>query len=574
MKMRYVFIATALVGAAVVGDLSSPARADDVSQDETTYVVLAESADTLAAAETAVVAAGGTVVERNEAVGMLTVVSTDATFATDVRGVAGVAGVATDRSIGEAPKQLDPADQELVDAVANETVAPASRSRQHGNRKVEPLAPLQWDMQMIGATTDGSYAEQRGTHRVLVGVIDTGIDGNHPDIKPNFSYRLSRNFVTDRADLGDGDVCEHPSCVDPVDEDDDGHGTHVAGTIGAALNGRGMAGVAPGVTLVNIRAGQDSGYFLLENTVNALTYAADIGVDVVNMSFYVDPWLFNCPDNPADSPEQQAEQRTIIEAMQRALGYARSHGVTLVAALGNSHLNYDDLGSIVDDSSPDFPWQTAYDRPVTPGCADLPTMGDGVIGVSALGPSTTKADYSNWSATYGEVSAPGGWYRDGFGTPQFQSPDNLILAPYPTNVALANGDIDPVTGESLSPFVIRDCVGSSCAYYQYLQGTSMAAPHATGVAALIVSEYGKQDRRHGFGLAPDTVAQILYDTATKTPCPDNPVIDYTAVGRDASYTATCVGTADLNNIYGHGIVSAINAVDDDHGHGHGHGHDD
>ena len=57
--------------------------------------------------------------------------------------------------------------------------------------------------------------------------------------------------------------CEFPSCVDPVGWDDDGHGTHVAGTIAAALNGFGVSGVAPNVTLVNIRGGQDSGYFFL-----------------------------------------------------------------------------------------------------------------------------------------------------------------------------------------------------------------------------------------------------------------------------------------------------------------------
>ena len=46
---------------------------------------------------------------------------------------------------------------------------------------------------------------------------------------------------------------------------------------------------------MNVRAGQDSGYFFLGPTVDALTYAADAGIDVVNMSFYVDPWLYNCP---------------------------------------------------------------------------------------------------------------------------------------------------------------------------------------------------------------------------------------------------------------------------------------
>ena len=98
--------------------------------------------------------------------------------------------------------------------------------------------------------------------------------------------------------------CEYAGCVDPADVDDNGHGTHVAGTIGAALNGFGVSGVAPDVDLVNVRGGQDSGYFFLGPVVNALTYSGDVGLDVVNMSFYVDPWLYNCEGGaPEDSPE-------------------------------------------------------------------------------------------------------------------------------------------------------------------------------------------------------------------------------------------------------------------------------
>jgi lantibiotic leader peptide-processing serine protease len=68
--------------------------------------------------------------------------------------------------------------------------------------------------------------------------------------------------------------------------DEDGHGTHVAGLVAAALNGLGTAGVAPKVTLVNIRAGQDSGFFFLQATVDAMVYAGLVGIDVINMSFF------------------------------------------------------------------------------------------------------------------------------------------------------------------------------------------------------------------------------------------------------------------------------------------------
>src|SRR5919199_6563666 len=203
-------------------------------------------------------------------------------------------------------------------------------------------------MRQIGATPTGSYARQQGKRSVLVGVIDTGIDGTHPDVAPNFDAADSHNFVTDNPVI-DG-PCEVASCVDPANQDDDGHGTHVASTIAAPINGLGIAGVAPGVRVANLRAGQDSGFFFLQPTLEAITYAGDIGVDVINMSFFVDPWLFNCVDNPADSPAERTEQRVIRTATQRAINYALRHGVLPIAAEGNEAT---DLGHpTVDDTSP------------------------------------------------------------------------------------------------------------------------------------------------------------------------------------------------------------------------------
>jgi subtilisin family serine protease len=61
----------------------------------------------------------------------------------------------------------------------------------------EPFADKQWDMRMIDATPSGSYRVNQGRRGVLVGIIDSGIDGNHPDLRANFNRRLSRNFTTD-----------------------------------------------------------------------------------------------------------------------------------------------------------------------------------------------------------------------------------------------------------------------------------------------------------------------------------------------------------------------------------------
>ena len=94
----------------------------------------------------------------------------------------------------------------------------------------------------------------------------------------------------------------------------------------------------------------------------------------------------------------------------------------------------------------------------------------------------------------------------------------------------------------------------------------MASPHAVGVAALIVSRYGHPDpQRGGLELLPHQTEKILTRTATPHACPTPPVLDYTNVGRPPAYTATCVGTAEENSIWGAGIVDALTAVTDRNG---------
>ncbi len=559
---RVIFFAACVAAIAAV---VSPATAAPQRLAPTkSYVVLYDDATSLASARLAVRAAGGFLVSENRRVGVATATSSSPTFAADLARQGVVRGVARNKPVGyNAPavrqrrsgEQLTAAERASVRGFKTRAAAPVA---------AEPLAGRQWDMAMINATAAGSYAIEPGNRGVLVGVIDTGIDGFHPDIAPNFDAALSRNFTVD-VPLVDGDCAAEAdgSCNDPANVDENGHGTHVAGTIASPLNGLGMAGVAPNVRLVNLRAGQDSGFFFLQPSVDALTYAADNGVDVVNMSYFIDPWLYNCSGNPADSATQQLEQRTIIEATTRALQYARKNGVTLIAAAGNEHTDMDN--PTVDTISPDFPPGTEYTRAVNNSCLTMPTEGPNVVSVGSVGPSTTKADYSNWGAEGVDVTAPGGYFRDLFGTPAYRTEATQILGPYPLNVAREEGTLNP-DGTPNTPFVVRDCQGTTCAYYQYIQGTSMASPHAVGVAALIVSRYGRPDPNHGgLELVPNQTEKILMRTATPHPCPTPPVLDYTNVGRPASYTATCVGTAAENNIWGTGIVNALTAVTDRNG---------
>jgi subtilisin family serine protease len=332
-KLLTVAAATLLVaGSVLTAPLMATAKpAAPVASD---YVVLMKGTTVDTRARAAIEAAGGSITKVDDKLGYAYVSTQRSDFATVVARSPSVAGAARERVIGKAPALVRARSSDIERLTGQRgagNVAPLADAPAAG--AAEPLARYQWDMRQIGATTTGSYAKDVGSKKVRVGIIDTGVDGTHPDIAPNFDATLSHNFVVDKPDI-DG-PCEHPSCVDPADEDDDGHGTHVASTIGAPINGLGIAGVAPDVDLVNIRAGQDAGYFFLQPTLEALEYAGDIGVDVVNMSFYTDPWLYNCVDNPADSPAEQTEQRVIRTATQRALNYAVNHGVLPIAALGN-----------------------------------------------------------------------------------------------------------------------------------------------------------------------------------------------------------------------------------------------
>lgn len=574
LKMRSIAAASVLA-IGITALAASPAGAVGAGSDaEHEYVVLFAQGVSSADARAAVEAAGGTVVSENDEVGVATV-RAGSGFAEAAAAQPAIEGTAGNRIIGDVPEMHAASGQaKKADAAEHETkVAPGhAKSQTPSETEAEPLAELQWDMQQIGATADGSYAWQQGSKGVRVGIIDTGVDGSHPDIAPNFDAELSRNFTVDIPYDANGDPVDGPcedepdqSCTDPADVDEDGHGTHVASTIGSPINGLGIAGVAPNVSLVNLRAGQDSGYFFLQPSIDALTYAGDNGIDVVNMSYYVDPWLFNCTDNPADSPADQAEQQTIITAMQRALDYARGHGVTLIAAAGNEAIDY--TKPMVDETSPDFadvPGEVAYARDLVDpdACVSMPAEGTGVISVSSTGISERKAYYSSYGNGYIDVAAPGGDVYDTEGGTRDVTKG--ILAAYPQSLAEANGEIDE-NGDPTVDYVVKSCdEGGTCAYYQYLQGTSMASPHAVGVAALIVSQYGAADpKQGGLRMNPNAVENKLLKTATDMSCPtpaDFTYVRHTPAGATVTDTHTCESSKKTDGFYGAGIVDALAAV--------------
>lgn len=389
----------------------------------------------------------------------------------------------------------------------------------------EPLSPCQWDMRAISATPTGSYAVNRGKG-ARVGVMDTGIDLTNTDIMPNVDLAASCVFLystTPTADPAEqvtpGD-CSNKAAL----QDLAGHGTHTAGTIAAPINGTGIAGVAPEATIVVLKAGTAEGYFFTQSVVDALRYAGDQRLDVVSMSFFADPWLFNCRNDQ--------EQKAIIRAISDAARYAQQRGVVLVAAAGNDGIDMNH--PVTDEISPDFPPGAAVSRPVNNSCVVMPTEIPGVVVVTATGAENLLA----WYSTYGnvtDVTAPGG---SRYQTPTFDSSRGRVLSTYSSTAS-------DLALEASIGRLVHDPAGN---YYAWLNGTSMAAPHAAGVAALIRAAHP--------GMSRNAVVAMLRSTATGQPCPAalDPGVEF--FGAPVQF---CAGGTGNNNFYGKGLVNALAA---------------
>ncbi|MFD8719629.1 S8 family serine peptidase [Streptomyces sp. NPDC059629] len=435
---------------------------------------------------------GGTVVVSYDRIGVIVVHSANPDFGAAMRAVRGVQSAGATRT---AP--LSAAGTTDEGAVQVLSKAEAAKVEQRSMTGQEPLEADQWDLRAIGA--DKAAAIDPGSRSVTVGIIDTGVDDTHPDIAPNFSASQSANCVSGKADTTYGSWRPADSAHY--------HGTHVAGEIAAARNGIGVAGVAPGVKVASITVAQPDStqLFYPESVVCAFVFAADHGIQITNNSYYVDPWLYNCMDDP--------DQRAIVDAVNRAQLYAQSSGTLNVAAAGNSN---DDLDShaLVDDSSPDD--STATPRTVDPHeCFDVPTQLPGVVTVSAVGVNDTKSYYSSYGLGVIDVAGPGG---DKYQIPDTPSKNGRILSTLPND------------------------------QYGFLQGTSMATPHVAAVAALL-----KSGHPHA---GPAQLQALLKAEADNPGCPAGP---YDGDG-DGVVDAACAGGKHINGFYGAGVVDALRAV--------------
>ncbi|MER7730467.1 S8 family serine peptidase [Streptomyces erythrochromogenes] len=420
-------------GSAASAPAAAPQAAAPSSQSATwvagtrAYLVITAPGDTTAV-RNAVTANGGTVFQYYDAIGVITAHSASASFAATMRGVSGVQQVGATRTSDVPADAYNPA------LPAN----PAQSTTPSGE-------PVRADMTQIKA--DQAWAVTTGSASVKVGILDTGVDDQHQDLAPNFNAADSASCAYGKPDTRTG-----------AWRDVGTHGTHVAGTVAAAKNGKGVIGVAPGVKISSVRIAEpNSSLFFAENTVCGFMWAGDHGFKVTNNSYYTDPWQFNCPDN--------ADQAAIIEGVKRAQEYAEGKGSLQVAAAGNSNLDL--ANKTTDTESPND--STPVTRTITNACLDIPTELPGVVTVSAMG-TTAKASYSNYGLNVVDVTAPGG----------------------------------DTTG------IYSTLPGGK---YGSMSGTSMASPHVAGVAALLVSTNP--------GITPAQLRDKLATQANDVACPSD-----------------------------------------------------
>lgn len=310
------------------------------------------------------------------------------------------------------------------------TPSPSPTGYDYGCAQVErriddPLFGCQWGLRQTHVPEAWAQPHASG-EGITVAVLDTGLDLEHPDLQ-----------CPDKLDLTHFTARSTPD--DPTGDDVEGHGTHVAGIVGAcADNETGIAGVAPAATLMPIRIiySSDRAKNLEDDTTtsmaDAIVAATDSGAHVINLSV-------GCI-----VPGPVCEE--LPDGVEGAVEYAWEHGVVVVAAAGND-------GSF-----------TVAGHDVRQPCLD-PAVLEHVICVGATNSRGSMTSYSNssdkfWAdrSPHGVVAPGGEWERSCADTA------NSILSLYPTEMTWCGGKVIA---------------------YRALDGTSMASPHVAGIAALL-----------------------------------------------------------------------------------------
>jgi hypothetical protein len=292
----------------------------------------------------------------------------------------------------------------------------------------DPFFSQQWHLNKIGAPA--AWDQTTGSSEVIVAVLDTGFDMDHPDLSANLWTNQNEvandgidndgnGFVDDLHgyDFVGDDGDPRPDQNLPIDPAAAAHGTIIAGIIGAVgNNGVGVAGINWHVRLMNVRILNNEGSGDSIAARKAIEYAVKNGADVINLSF---------------------TGFQIDSLFKATLRNAYEAGVVVVAAVGNTK----DGGINVDI------------KPIYPACHGENESEDWVIGVAASDKNDVKSDFSNYGALCTDISAPG---------------ENIASTTYQDDAWQAF---------------------ASAFYESGWSGTSMAVPMVAGAAALLRSAY-------------------------------------------------------------------------------------
>ena len=475
-----------------------------------TLVVRFKAGTTVSQMNAAVLSAGGEVITRIPKLRTVSVLPISADFSTKIKANTKVKAVFAEKVLTNPATDIAAEDAGITGkndpALGNPGINPIPDPWHNLTSflgETNPEGILQWDDNRMNVPA--AWNVTRGDRTVRVAVIDTGVEGAHKELAPNYDNQASANTIP--CNLLTRQFGTKLGQRDCNSGDTEGHGTWVASRIGGAVNGFASNGVAPNVQII--------GYKVLSTTlggglttwiVDGMIRACDSNVDIINMS------LGGRNDPVADTED------TLLWV--EAVNYCRSKGTAIFASAGNNHVRVnrvnltiggvlltgigqvdtglDGVASIVPGSS--LASGDLRGQLVVPG--GIP----GVIMVSstsnangaapyALQPGIEKptvgakdqlAYYSNYGSRI-DIAAPGGARK--LGVPRYDGGDaDILYGGWGTLAGLtANGEIcqDPASA-SLLTFACFKVNGTA---FGWLQGTSMSSPNAAGVGALTLAAH-------------------------------------------------------------------------------------
>lgn len=425
-----------------------------------TYLILA---NTQGSGSTSFASAlGSSVIAQYDAIGIVVAQSSDPNFATQAAALPGVQSVAEDQEL----QWISP-NETVIQAgnVIDDSAVPPPDASGLPPANQETFSPDQWNLHQIHADQTAANGDRgNGVTRARVAILDTGIVASHIDIAANLNTALSTSFVP-----------TEPSFVFPSNGKFS-HATHVAGIVAAPINGIGTQGVAPSAELVSVKVLKDSGSGSFGSLIAGIEYASGPAVhaDVINMSLGATFDRINAGGSGLGP---------LLSALNRAINHAEAQGTLTVSAAGNNGVDLNGrLGEI--------PAQSGNGMAVS---ATGP-IGFGAFGFNPPAVFDRLASYSNFGQSVINVAAPGG---DAVFTPQSQVCNvGVITAPcFVFDFVLSPGGKTAKGGN----------------LYYFAAGTSMATPHVSGEAALIVGKFGHMN--------PSQLRAIIEQSADQVPKP-------------------------------------------------------